>query len=113
MTAKLTKSEDSDGIGWFFDCPGCGSMHRVPISGKQPLWSFNNDIEKPTFHPSLLVSGTVRMTDDEYNRVMAGEKIEPKKFVCHSFVEDGKIKFLADCTHSLAGQTVEMLPAEP
>jgi hypothetical protein len=28
--------------------------------------------------------------------------------VCHSFVTDGKIQFLGDCTHALAGQTVEL-----
>lgn len=27
---------------------------------------------------------------------------------CHSYITDGKIKFLADCHHSLAGQTVEI-----
>jgi hypothetical protein len=29
---------------------------------------------------------------------------------CHSFITDGKIEFLSDCTHSLAGQTVELKP---
>ena len=28
--------------------------------------------------------------------------------VCHSFVTDGRIQFLGDCTHSLAGQTVDL-----
>ena len=26
--------------------------------------------------------------------------------VCHSFVTDGRIRFLGDCTHALKGQTV-------
>lgn len=30
---------------------------------------------------------------------------------CHSWVTEGRIEFLADCTHSMAGQTVD-LPAE-
>ena len=30
--------------------------------------------------------------------------------VCHSFVTDGLIQFLGDCTHALAGQTVDMPP---
>lgn len=30
--------------------------------------------------------------------------------VCHSFVTDGCIQYLGDCTHRLAGQTVD-LPA--
>lgn len=28
--------------------------------------------------------------------------------VCHSFVRDGRIQFLADCTHAMAGQTVDL-----
>lgn len=36
----------------------------------------------------------------------------PIPFVCHSFVTDGRIQFLSDCTHSLAGQTVD-LPEMP
>lgn len=34
------------------------------------------------------------------------EKFPPH--VCHSFVRDGRIEFLSDCTHALAGQTVEL-----
>jgi len=30
--------------------------------------------------------------------------------ICHSFVTDGQIQFLGDCTHKLAGRTVP-LPA--
>jgi hypothetical protein len=30
--------------------------------------------------------------------------------VCHSFVVDGRIQFLGDCTHHLAGQTVDLPP---
>lgn len=40
---------------------------------------------------------------------MSGDKIEPKPKVCHSFVRNGKIEYLNDCTHELAGQTVELL----
>jgi hypothetical protein len=32
----------------------------------------------------------------------------PPSPLCHSFVRDGRIEFLSDCTHSLAGQTVEL-----
>ena len=28
--------------------------------------------------------------------------------ICHSFVTDGRIQFLGDCTHKLAGQTVDL-----
>ena len=29
---------------------------------------------------------------------------------CHSFVTDGKIRFLGDSTHKLKGQTVPLTP---
>ena len=28
--------------------------------------------------------------------------------VCHSFVTNGRIQYLGDCTHKLAGQTVDL-----
>ena len=34
----------------------------------------------------------------------------PTPYACHSFVTDGRIQFLTDSTHTLAGQTVP-LPA--
>lgn len=78
-----------------FYCPGCRTGHIVwtekPNKGGH-IWSFNGDIEKPTFRPSLLVQHD--------NPVI----------VCHSFVTDGKIQYLNDCTHNLKGQTVDMKP---
>ena len=58
--------------------------------------------------PSLLVGGVRDITDDEIARIKAGEQVEPTPKVCHSFVRDGRIEFLSDCTHELAGQTVEL-----
>lgn len=31
-----------------------------------------------------------------------------KNMICHSFVADGKIRFLGDCTHHLNKTTVEL-----
>lgn len=97
-----------DGILAFY-CLGCKQYHGVHIDGVgHPIWGFNGDYDKPTFTPSILVRGTVPITDEEADRIMQGEKISPIPFVCHSFVRDGKIQFLSDCTHELAGQTVEL-----
>lgn len=32
----------------------------------------------------------------------------PVPFVCHSFVVDGRIQFLGDCTHELVDKTVDI-----
>ncbi len=61
-------------------------------------WTWNGDLEHPTLSPSVLV------TWDEYENGDAPPT--PKR--CHSFVRNGQIEFLNDCTHALAGQTVEL-----
>jgi hypothetical protein len=84
-------------------CPGCKDYHMPDNS-----WQFNGDLDKPTFSPSILVKGTKDISDEEAKRILNGEQINPIHFVCHSFVVDGRIQFLSDCTHELAGQTVEL-----
>jgi hypothetical protein len=101
---KLTKTDDGMLI---FYCEGCEQCHGVDSK-----WSFNGDSDNPTFTPSILVRGTQRITDEEHDLIMAGQHVEPRPFVCHSFVTDGKIQYLNDCTHSLAGQTIELKDEE-
>lgn len=95
-----------------FHCPGCECAHGVTVNGQPNAmgasWGWNGDLIRPTFTPSILVRGTVPITDEERDRIMAGEPFEPAPVVCHSFVRDGKIEFLSDCTHKLAGQTVPL-----
>lgn len=71
---------------YWFHCPGCKCSHAFHV----PHWSWNGSMDAPTFNPSLLCN-----PQDPDSR-------------CHSFVRDGKIQFLADCYHELAGQTVEI-----
>lgn len=80
---------------WLIFCPGCKCIH-----GMNAGWSFNGDLERPTFKPSIRVRGT------DWDGKVPGKGI--KKTVCHSFVTDGRIKFLDDSTHELAGQTVDL-----
>lgn len=75
---------------WIF-CPGCKTHHG--FTTKHPtssVWQWNGSFDKPTFSPSMLCN-----------------KDYPESR-CHSFVTDGKIQFLSDCFHELAGQTVEL-----
>jgi hypothetical protein len=90
-----------------FWCPGCDGAHAVGVgTGTGPRWSWNGNAEKPTFTPSVLVRGAAEDTPD---RTKGNGGFNPDA-VCHSFVTDGKIQFLGDCTHALAGQTID-LPA--
>jgi hypothetical protein len=91
--AKLEVRPQSWGVRYIFHCPGCGCDHMFDCraDGNRPSWTFDGDLERPTFSPSLFYPDRV----------------------CHSFVRDGRIEFLADCTHSLAGRTVELPEADP
>lgn len=90
-----------------FWCPGCDEAH-APRVGGAGAWTWNNDRDRPTLAPSILVTGFVPLTDAEADRVMAGQPVPRRPRVCHSFVRDGRIEFLGDCTHSLAGQVIEL-----
>ncbi len=76
--------------GWMAWCPGCDSPHVY-----DERWSFNGDHDAPTFKPSYLATGTY------------GENHEQRR--CHTYLTDGKLQFLADCSHELAGTTVDLI----
>ena len=87
--------DDPEDFEFLFYCPGCGTGHGFKTDGPGPCWTFNGYMVKPTINPSLLIR--------------CGHGDEPPD-VCHSFVRDGQIQFLNDCTHKLAGQTVPLEP---
>ena len=97
------RTVQGDNLHVFF-CPGCGCGHMIDSK----RWTWNGDRQSPTISPSILVTGTKPVTDEEAARIMAGEKFEPVKTRCHSFVRNGNIEFLSDCTHNLAGKTVPL-----
>jgi hypothetical protein len=90
--AKIRMMSDQQ---YAFHCPGCKCSHGVPVEGPR-AWGWNGSVDAPTFTPSILVQWV--KTDND----------KPLPMVCHSFVKDGKIQFLGDCTHELVGQTVEI-----
>ena len=96
-TIKLRKIE---GGGFTFYCLGCEEYHQI---GTQ--WEFNGDLVRPTFSPSYLT-----WLDPNPN---ANPKYDPKGkfrngFRCHSFIREGRIEYLGDCTHKLAGKTIDL-----
>ncbi len=79
---------------YIFYCPGCKCYHWIKTTGNSPKWTFNGDLDNPTVSPSI-----------DCNRSHPESR-------CHSFVENGKIRFLTDSYHELKGQTVELLDAD-
>jgi len=103
MSALSPILRDTEGNGLVFWCPGCKEAHRIQHgAGNGPRWTWNGSVDKPTFSPSVLVR-TGRAVDPSF----VSEPGDPPE-VCHSFVTDGRIQFLADSAHELAGQTVDL-----
>jgi hypothetical protein len=102
----------------YFKCPGCAHTHGVAFERQdgKPVWAYNGDANRPTFSPSLLVTGGCRVEADYHARHddpddacdLKGPERFRMCFTCHSFIRDGRIEFLSDCTHDLAGQTVDL-----
>ncbi len=88
---KAIELHDTTGkhAGWLVECPACGFGHLF-----DQRWTFNGDQDRPTFRASMLV--------------YANPEATPPRGRCHSYVTDGRIQFLDDSTHALAGQTVDL-----
>lgn len=67
--------------------PGPIPTRIIPLD----RWTWNGDTEKPTLNPSIL------------------SQCPPICECCHTLVTDGKVRFLNDCSHELAGQTLDLL----
>lgn len=89
-----------------FYCPGCKMVHQIQIGqGYGPRWTFNGDYNVPTFSPSVLCTWS-EPNDDPAKFDHPCFDVEK---VCHSFVVNGVIQYLSDCTHELAGKNVDMV----
>lgn len=95
MTARCKLWDD--GATVVFTCPGCNREHALNIDPLQqgPAWTFDGNMALPTITPSILCR-------------YGFNKATGTNHVCHSFVTDGRIQFLGDCTHALAGQTIDL-----
>jgi len=108
---KLRLAENDHYMFW---CPGCKTAHGMSVGDKRTdtHWGFNRNPDAPTFTPSVLVTGQTHVppvTPENLEEWKAHPwPQQAVKTVCHSFVTDGQIQFLGDCTHALAGQTVPL-----
>lgn len=87
--------------GYFVKCPACeaddggsGHLFAVKMGDGSPGWSFDGNFERPTFAPSMLA------------RSLIGS--HRRELRCHSFVRNGNIEYLGDCTHAMKGQTIPL-----
>lgn len=76
--------------------PGPSKLLTLPVILKGSrkdtgCWSWNGSIDAPTLKPSVLTKSFSNI------------------FRCHSFINDGKVQFLSDCSHEHAGKTLNLL----
>lgn len=71
-------------------CPGCKSTHMINVEAPNEgghVWAFNENLNAPTFTPSVNIVGR-----------------------CHYNITDGNILFHGDSAHELKGQTMPLPP---
>lgn len=118
MKLKRWDTQDPAHFYLSFWCPACRDQHSYVIGGGRG-WTWDGDLESPTFSPSLLVHPRRRFkpgtTDAEIEaaRLVTPEGeplagITETTFRCHLFLRSGKIQYCGDCDHALAGQTIDL-----
>lgn len=112
------KLRDVQGSGLKFWCPGCNDNHGIYVGPGG--WTWNRDVDRPVFGPSILVTSGHFVKGHvgpccwcTYNAARPDKRVSFTCYRCHSFVgcngaAPGQITFLSDCTHALAGQTVDL-----
>lgn len=100
----------SDGSHYWF-CVACGRAH----GGPPDRWTLSGNDDNPTFSPSFLIRSGHYIpghTGECWCTYNAQHPDDPSGFrcvVCHTFVREGMIQYLSDCTHGYAGQTIDMV----
>ena len=114
MNERVRLREQDDAAWLAFHCPGCECDHHVQVGGAGAVWIWNGDAERPTLSPSILIRTGHHIpghTGGCWCTYNAEHPDDPSPFtcsVCHSFVVDGRMQFLGDSTHTLAGRTVDL-----
>lgn len=89
-----------DGKVWTECGPDAATHLRINIPGPVgeltlPVgssgWTWNKSVDKPTLSPSILTTSP------------------HQGLRCHSYVVDGQVQFLADCSHEFKSQTIPLL----
>jgi len=81
---------------YIFFCPGCNANHVIDTtpSKSRRYHVLTGTLANPTIRESVL----------------SNPNNSPGKPRCHSFITDGVIDYLSDCTHELAGKKVNLPP---
>lgn len=121
---KIWTVEQKDGVDsadLMFWCPACQFGHGVwtthPNGITGAKWKFNGNVESPTIEPSVLVQSTVFSAKGkaDYDAWYAagcpdrkGQPFDSIPVRCHSVITNGVIHYCGDCSHAMAGKSVQM-----
>lgn len=114
--------------GYTHWCPGCGEPHAIYTASPNAygglVWSFNGDVDRPVFNPSVKITGKQTVKDAQGN--WTGEWVrdangKPIDSCCHYFIAidsdqnsptfgQNVIDYCGDSTHALAGKKIPMPP---
>lgn len=99
----LCPVEEATHIELRLPCPLSYRMLPIILKGsrdanKEIVWSWNGNTDKPTLKPSILTKGG--RWDKEMTKYT--------EYTCHSFVIDGMVQFLSDCTHENVNKTLDL-----
>jgi hypothetical protein len=83
--------------GYHHWCPACDEPHGIATATRNrcgAIWSFNGDLEKPTFAPSI--------------RCFTTDAKGVQHTLCHYFIKNGMIEFCGDNPHAFNNKTVPL-----
>lgn len=89
--------QDESLYGYEHWCPGCKRIHVIPVRGQsgEPKWSFNGNMDSPSFSPSVRIFVT---------RPNGGQET-----LCHYFITGGVIDYCPDSPHKYGGQKIPLV----
>jgi Family of unknown function (DUF6527) len=95
VVARQTRNLDGrTGIRHYYWCPGCDALHGIAVrphsQDNGAGWDFTGTLECPTYAPSQLST----------HEIWKGHGVPAEHFVCHTFIRNGMVEFLGDCSHA-------------
>lgn len=97
MSALVYRLPQTDQV--YYRCPACKGLHMfVDGEGDGPRWIWNHNFTSPTVAQEVQHVTSVRRSAR-----LVGH-------TCRYYITNGRMQFAAQCTHTLAGQIVSMLP---
>jgi hypothetical protein len=102
---RVVHGQTGEPMGWAHFCPGCKHEHVFYIEYGSVRWTFDGNLERPTFKKSMLVFMPEQKDD-------AGKVVRAQRTLCHYHLVDGVLHFCKDSPH-FAGKKVALpdLPA--